>query len=355
MKSEEYFRGVLEGKRSGPVALLLRLFLSILSIPYGVVLQLRALAYARGLFKSYQLSKPVISVGNITVGGTGKTPMVAFLASYCIGRGKRVAVLSRGYGGSLHGEMRIVSDGREIFLTPGEAGDEPFMLATRIPGLMVLIGPDRYKTALFAEEQLNPDIFLLDDGFQHLRLNRDLNILLLNRAKPFGNGFVLPAGLLREYRSAAKRADLVIYTRCGNEEPYNHFPDIPFCRATHKIVGAVLLGGNSPVPLAPLAPLRGLAFAGIAEPADFFAMLEEAGLKITGKMAFADHCRYGEKEIAEIVSEQKLLEADYLITTEKDAVKLSPYLRELGIVYAALLEIEIRDMKNLADAVEQLL
>jgi tetraacyldisaccharide 4'-kinase len=180
-------------------------------------------------------------VGNITVGGTGKTPVVALLAGFCISRGKRVAVLSRGYGGTLHGETRLVSDGREIFLTPGEAGDEPFMLATRIPGLMVVIGPDRYKAGLFAQEQLDPDIFILDDGFQHLRLNRDLNILLLNQAKPFGNGCVLPAGWLREYRSAAKRADLVIYTRCGNQIPHTHFPDIPF-RATYKIANAILLG-----------------------------------------------------------------------------------------------------------------
>lgn len=355
MAFEQYFRAVVEGKRSGPDAVLLRFLLLIFSIPYGLVLQLRVLAYAWGLFQSYRLSKPVISVGNITVGGTGKTPMVALLASYCISRGKRVAVLSRGYGGSLHGEIRLVSDGRKIFLTPGEAGDEPFMLATRIPGLMVVIGPDRYKAGLFAQEQLDPDIFILDDGFQHLRLNRDLNILLLNRAKPFGNGCVLPAGLLREYRSAAKRADLVIYTRCGNEEPYNHFPGIPFCRATHKIAEAIPLGSNSLAPLSRLESLRGMAFAGIAEPASFFTMLEEAGLKISEKMAFPDHCRYGEKEISEIVLQKKSVGADYLITTEKDAVKLSPYLNELGDVYAAVLEMEIQDMKELADAVEKLL
>ena len=355
MAVAHYFRDIVEGKRTGPGVLLLRILFLIFSIPYGLILHLRALAYAWGLLRSFRLSKPVISVGNITVGGTGKTPMVALLASYYISKGKRVAVLSRGYGGSLHGETRIVSDGREIFLTPGEAGDEPFMLATRIPGLLVVIGPDRYKAGLFAQERLDPDIFILDDGFQHVRLKRDLNILLLNRSKPFGNGCVLPAGLLREYRSAAKRADLVIYTRCGNKEPDTQIPGIPFCLANHKIAEVIPLGGATPLPLSRLASLCGMAFAGIAEPSHFFAMLEDAGLKISGNIAFADHCRYGEKEIAEIVLQKNLAQAEYLITTEKDAVKLSPYLKGLGDVYVAVLEVEIRDMMNLEHALQKVL
>lgn len=355
MTIEHYFRALVEGKRRDLGSLLLFPILVILSIPYGLILRLRALAYEKGLLATHRLAKPAISVGNITVGGTGKTPIVALLARYCLSRGKRVVMLSRGYGGSLHGETRMVSDGRGIFLTSDEAGDEPYMLAKKIPGLMVVIGPDRYKAGLFAQEHLNPDIFILDDGFQHLRLHRDVNILLLDHAQPFGNGHVLPAGLLRESRSAANRADMIIYTRCGKGEPDDHFPQIRFCRATHNLADALLLPGGATEPLTKLASLRGVAFAGIADPVAFFAMLDEAGLDISMKISFPDHCRYSDKEITKILSAKEFTGADYLITTEKDAVKLSPYLHELGRAYAAVLEVNIQDMQKLVDIVEKLL
>jgi tetraacyldisaccharide 4'-kinase len=307
------------------------------------------------LLSTHRLAKPAISVGNITVGGTGKTPIVALLARYCLSRGKRVVMLSRGYGGSLHGETRMVSDGREIFLTSGEAGDEPYMLAKKIPGLMVVIGSDRYKAGLFAQEHLNPDIFILDDGFQHLRLHRDLNILLMDNTRPFGNGRVLPAGLLRESGTAAKRADLIIYTRCGKSEPVEHLPGIPFCKSTHELAGVVSRVGGDPEPLSQLSGLKGVAFAGIADPPSFFSMLDNAGLNIVRKLNFPDHCPYEEREISEIKSAWKAAGGDYLITTEKDMVKLSSHLQELGRVYAAVLEVKIPDMPNLTDMIEKLL
>ena len=161
----------------------------------------------------------MISVGNITVGGTGKTPATAFIARLLIGRGLKVAVLSRGYGGSMEGETAIVADGRTILLDAGQCGDEPYLLAATVPGLMVVMGADRYSAGMLAMERLSPDIFLLDDGFQHLRLRRDLDILLVDWARPFGNGRTLPAGLLREPLSAVQRADLVVYTRCPQGPP----------------------------------------------------------------------------------------------------------------------------------------
>jgi tetraacyldisaccharide 4'-kinase len=298
-KSAQYLRDLWDGKRQGVRDRLLLSLLTILSYPYGLALRLRAAAYAAGLCRSHRLPRPVVAVGNLTVGGTGKTPMVAWLARWFMERGKRVAVLSRGYGGSLEGEVRIVADGRTILLSPGEAGDEPYLLATSLPGLMVVIGADRYRAGLLALERLNPDIFILDDGYQHLRLKRDLNLLLLDCGKPFGNGLTLPAGILREPVPAAERADLVIYTRCGSTEPAR-ITGKPWLDASHRLTGALSLAGGEPQPFGSLSKLRGMAFAGIAEPAGFFDSLEREGVRLFATLAFPDHCSYAEEEIGAI-------------------------------------------------------
>ena len=206
--------------------------------------------YAAGLLPSRKLPRPVISVGNLTVGGTGKTPTVAMLARHFISRGKRVVVLSRGYGGrqtawgggGFHWKLALL-------LSPEEAGDEPYLLASTVPGLAVVVGADRYRAGLLAMEQLKPDIFILDDGYQHLRLKRDLNILLLDSRHPFGNGRMLPAGLLREPQSAAERADLIMYTRCSDGEEINHFPEKPSCRAFHHLTGITSSPGTERPPI----------------------------------------------------------------------------------------------------------
>ncbi len=355
MFAEHFFRGILSGNRRGPVAGVLLPVLGIVSIPYVAVLRLRVLAYRYGLIYTKRLPKPVISVGNITAGGTGKTPMVAWIARYCLDRGKRVAVLSRGYGGSSHGKPAIVSNGRNILMSPGEAGDEPCMLAGKNPGLMVVVGADRYEAGLLAMERLKPDLFILDDGFQHLCLHRDLNILLMDHERPIGNGRVLPAGLLREPKSAARRADFIIYTRCRSESENDIVPGIPCCKAFHDISVVVPAQGGEPLPISSLLSERGVAFAGIAEPDSFFSLLEKAGLDIREMIRFPDHCGYGEKEIVKIESVAKSANADYLITTEKDAVKLSEYGDRLGRIYSSVLEIRIRGMKSLTDKLDKLL
>ena len=241
--AERYFRELLDGSRRGIIDRLIFALLVIISVPYGIVIRLRALAYALVAVPSHTLPRPVISVGNLTVGGTGKTPAVAMLARHFIARGKKVAVLSRGYGGALRGREALVSDGETIFLSAVEAGDEPFLLASSVPGLAVVVGSDRYGAGLRALERLAPDIFILDDGFQHLRLRRDLNILLLDSSRPFGNERVLPAGLLREPQSAGNRADLIIYTRSSEGGEPDHFPGKPACRAFHHLAGITLNGG----------------------------------------------------------------------------------------------------------------
>jgi tetraacyldisaccharide 4'-kinase len=350
-----YFRDLTEGKKQGCVARIVLLLLTLLSFPYLLIIRLRAIAYSAGVFSSRRLDRPVISVGNLTVGGTGKTPAVAMLAQYFIARGKRVVVLSRGYGGTLRGRVWIVADGRDMLLNAEAAGDEPYLLAATVPGLAVVVGADRYRAGLLAMERLAPDIFILDDGFQHLRLARDLNILLLDSMRPFSNGKTLPAGLLREPPSAAERADLIIYTRCSSGEELDRFPAIPACRAFHHLAGVTPLGGGEPRPFADLNNLRGVAFAGIADPVPFFHDLEEEGLTLAARLSFPDHCRYGEKEVAQILGASASHGADYLITTEKDGVKLGPHRERLANVYTASLEMWVADPGPLVALLEKLL
>ena len=329
--------------------------LRLASHPYALILSLRAQAYRAGLFSSRKLPRPVISVGNITLGGTGKTPMTARLAADLIRRGLRVAVLSRGYGGDANGALRIVSDGKNLLISPEEAGDEPYLLAQKVPGLMVVIGADRYRAGLLALEELKPDIFILDDGFQHLRLKRDLNLLLLDAAKPFANGFTLPAGFLRERPSACGRADLIVYTRCAETAVTDFFPDRPSIRTQHVLNGVAPLLGGERLGLEALKGARVTAFSGIADPTAFFDLLESCGVRLTATLSFPDHTRYGEEELAAIRRLQEASRSTLLVTTEKDGVKLAQHAGRLGACFVAMLEIEGTEMAVLDAAVEKLL
>lgn len=349
-----YYHDLLEGKRQGGRDRLMLALLRVAGVLYGMAMRLRALCYAFGVFRSRRLGAPVISVGNLTLGGTGKTPMVAFLARYFLSQGKRVAVLSRGYGGSCHGTTRIVSDGRNIALSAAEAGDEPYLLAATIPGLMVVIGPDRYRAGKLAEERLQPDIFILDDGFQHQRLKRDLNILLMDCEMPYGNGRIFPAGQLREPASAARRADLVIHTRCAATASVTE-TGRPYCLSSHDLAGLALPGTDRRQPFSLIEGKRVLAFAGIASPPRFFDALEAAGVRLIASLAFEDHVVYGEEEIAALVRLRDASRCSILLTTEKDAVKLVPWLERLGTVYAVPLEMRFHDDRPLLERLEKFL
>lgn len=346
----------MDGKRAGWKDRLALAGLRLASLPYALALRLRALGYATGLIPSHRLPRPVISVGNVTLGGTGKTPTVAWLASYLIGRGKRVAVLSRGYGGSAEGQLRIVSDGENLLVGPEEAGDEPCLLARKVPGLMVVTGADRYRAGLLALKELNPDLFILDDGFQHLRLKRDLNLLLLDCSRPFGNDRVLPAGYLREPKSAVGRADLVLFTRCRPEgAPRLANLEKPVCRSLHRLNGCVPLQGGEPLAFSDLKGERCMAFAGIADPAGFFDSLEKEGVQLVTTLAFSDHICYGDAEIAAVLRLKKASRSAFMVTTEKDAVKLAPFMDQLGTVYVAQLDLELLDAPLLQEMLDRLL
>lgn len=338
-----YWRSLANGTRSGILGRLLLALLVPLSIPYALVQRLCAGLYRAGILKTKRLPRPVISVGNITVGGTGKTPVTAAIARTLLERGAKVAVLSRGYGGKLEGRSAIVSDGREILLSAEECGDEPYLLASTVHGLMVVIGADRHAAGLLAMKRLSPDIFLLDDGFQHLRLHRDMNILLLDCARPFGNDRTLPAGLLREPRTAALRADWIIHTRC--DDIILNIPDldlIPQTSASHRLRDLRPLPGGEPVPFAALAGRPLLAFAGIAEPDRFFSDLRLLTKEVVRTLALPDHASYDPPTIGMIAAALRDSGADYAVTTEKDAVKLKQLPPEFASrILVAHLEVQI--------------
>ncbi len=345
---EHYWRQLVEGKRSGLSDRLLLTLLAPVGALYGAILALRALFYRLGIKRTERLPKPVISVGNLAVGGTGKTPLTLWLAQWYIARGKRVVVLSRGYGGSREGETAIVADGRQILLSAAEAGDEPVLLARAVPGLMVVIGRDRAVAGRLAMAQLQPDIFLLDDGYQHLRLARDLNILVLDATRPFGNGRPLPAGGLREWPTAARRADLVVLTRdSATAVSTDDLPALPVVRTRHQLISLTRLGAETTAPLASLLDTRLLAFAGIADPAAFFAALTAAGLTLAAEYALADHQVYTEQLIDELCRERDRVGATCLVTTAKDAVKLLPWAERLGRVEVANLTLEMQNPEQL--------
>jgi tetraacyldisaccharide 4'-kinase len=352
-----YWRELAGGRRSDPLSRLLLVILMPPSLAYALMQFLRVSLYRAGVLNSRRLPRPVISVGNITVGGTGKTPVSALIARLIMEKGLRVAILSRGYGGSLEGETAVVCDGTHIFLTARECGDEPLLLARTIPGVLVVIGSDRYAAGRLAMKRLNPDIFLLDDGYQHLRLHRDLNILLLDYTLPFGNGWCMPGGMLREPVSAARRADLVIRTRCPVDAHAGAVvPGRPHCCARHLLGGASPQTGGTALPLTALCGRKMLAFAGIAEPGLFFEGLREQGLDLIATLEFPDHAEYGQTEFAKISAAIKGSAAEFVLTTEKDGVKLFAAPMEISEkILLVRLELALDDPAPLAAALRNLL
>lgn len=300
------------------------------SLLYWAAASARNLLYDLGVFRSFRASIPVVSVGNLTAGGTGKTPFAVMLASALADRGKRPAVLSRGYGRRKGApEPLTVSDGRAIGCSVDESGDEPMLMARKLAdkGIPVIVGADRLASASRAAE-MGADLAILDDGFQHRRLRRDFDIVLLDQRKPFGNGLPLPAGRLRESPRSLRRADTVVMTRAEGE-------DAPRQVVRHLRRGApVFISRHVPASLVEIGDWRrgavGLAageihdevllFSGVAVPGSFRLSAESLGLRVARHLRFPDHQRYGEPELRRI--EEAGAKYRTAVTTEKDAVRL---------------------------------
>jgi tetraacyldisaccharide 4'-kinase len=309
------------------VPLLARVLLWPLSLLYGHVTRWRAALFARGIFKPKRLGRPVISVGNLTVGGTGKTPMVIWLAERLIGEGKRVGILTRGYKGS------------------GASSDEVELMKLRLPHCTEFgVGANRYEQGKRLESSV--DVFVLDDGFQHLRLARDVNILLIDAAQPLAKQTMLPTGRLREPISAMTRADVLVFTRTetvpGTGAAIQKFEGYPVFSAATRLLGFRRLGtGTKLVGLGEIAGGPFYAFCGIGNPLAFFQDLKNWNIALAGRCEFADHHRYDARDVAELEAAARTTGAKALLTTEKDAENLSACSFREFPVYLAVIDLEI--------------
>jgi tetraacyldisaccharide 4'-kinase len=331
MNPRLFIQGVLHsgaGRESlGRKALLFPLFL--LSLLYALIMRWRRGLYRRGILPSSALPCPVVSVGNITLGGTGKTPMVIYLAQLLQQRGLRAAVLSRGYRSQSRDAVAVVSDGTRVLLGAREAGDEPAMLAQALPGTPVIIGRDRVRSGSLACARFSPDVILLDDGFQHLRLRRNADIVLVDRNVGFGNGCLIPRGILREPLSALQAADLIVLTKkTGESRPHPaeglivaRNPRAPLFSAGYAVRGLTALDGSPAGDLQGLAGKNVLAVAGIGNPGYFTHLLRSSGIRVTEEMLLPDHHCYTAADAERLAACASRV--DCIITTAKDGCKMA--------------------------------
>jgi tetraacyldisaccharide 4'-kinase len=330
------------------------LFSPIASL-FGATVRLRRWGYTVGVLPTTRLQAPVISVGNLTMGGTGKTPMTIALGKQLLDSGHRVAILSRGYKGEHGGGPLLVSDGQRIHATANEAGDEALVIARNLPRALVAVARKRAQAGAWLERDYGVDVHLLDDGFQHLQLHRDLNLLVVDATNPFGGGLP-PRGRLREPLDAIRRADAVILSRTEVGHVYDELiekirrykPGIPYFLAHQKLVSLRKLGGDEELPLKALGSSRVVAFAGIGNPSQFLTTLAQAGLRVVQSFSFPDHHHYRGTDCQRLVRECEKLDVKSLITTEKDAEKLSAAEFGQREVFAAKLAFEFNDLDQLS-------
>lgn len=319
--------------------------LYLLSLPYGGVVRAKAFFYSIGLRNPKRLLCPVISVGNITVGGTGKTPLVITLAKGLMDRGIPVAILSRGYKGKGSSEP-FVSDGQAVLLSPEESGDEPFLMANALKGIPVLIGKNRFANGQLAFQRFSIRGLLLDDGYQHVQLHRDLNILLIDSQIGFGDRHLLPRGVLREPLQHLDRAHLFILTKVEHPEACRPLeimlqelhPSSPVFHSHYKPRGLIGPEGE----WEELPSLRGkkvLAVSGIANPDYFSSLIKKCGMEIVREMTFPDHHNFTAKDLVSI--EEKSKGVDWIVTTEKDMVKLKKLMIDHLPIRALRIEMKI--------------
>lgn len=327
IRLERLFGHIAYGRDEGFFLKILLSPLHLLSLIYYIAVNIRLFSFGAGLFKATKLGCKVISVGNITVGGTGKTPTVELLATRLKEKGLKVAILSRGYKRKGKG-IGIVSDGERILLGPDEAGDEPYMLARRLRNIPVLVGSDRYRVGRYAMERFPLDVIILDDGFQHISLKRDLDILLVDGEKGFGNGYLFPRGPLREPLSSIKRAGIVLINKASaksvgiSDRIRNIHPEPALIKSSYKGERLVSLWSGEQASLERLSGGKVMALSAIADPSSFLNLLSSLGGEIVSDISFPDHYSYTSGDLKDIMEKARRAGAGFIVTTEKDAVKL---------------------------------
>jgi len=333
-----------------------------LSRLYGLGAGFRLRLYDKNILRSKELPCFVVSIGNIVAGGTGKTPMTLYTVELLKKIGKKPVVVSRGYGGNYKEDSVMVSDGHRVFSTAEESGDEPFMMAGQrlCP---VVVGKDRFRAGMKALDSLDPrpEVIVLDDGFQHVKLKRDLDILLFDFKNPLGNGRLLPAGRLRERpESSGKRADVIVFTRCSE---HNHhqgeallqfYPGCPFFKTVHQpyILRWMKKEKIQPEFESDMAALKGktaILFSGLADNSAFYASTAGYGINILHHLEFKDHHRYKTSDFLRINRAAAEKEADLILTTEKDGVKIDRNIKWVTDFLVIAIRIRFEDPEKFED------
>jgi tetraacyldisaccharide 4'-kinase len=305
---------------------------------YGSAMKVRALLYRSRILRSYQFDVPVISVGNLTMGGTGKTPMVIYLARFLADRGFKPAVISRGYRGQARGPVNIVSDGTSILLPPQEAGDEPVLISSRLKGTVVATGRKRHlvSEAVIRSHQCN--LIIMDDGFQHLKMKRDIDLVLFDADHFAGSSRVFPGGELREPVSSLQRCDAFILTgvtehnleradKCADllQERFSGKPVFkvtPMYAEFYRYTISPDSISREIIP-PPEIPHNLYGFSGIANSERFYRMAGQQGIRLSGRKSFRDHHDYSAADMNDLSRQAEQAGADGFLTTEKDMVKLT--------------------------------
>ena len=346
-KVEAWYLETVSGQRRGLLASLTRGLLAAISWGYGLGVAVRELTYQLGLVKPVRVAAKTISVGNLTLGGTGKTPAVIHLARHYQAAGEMVAVLIRGHGASRLAGCNIVHDGRSAQLGVAEAGDEALLIGRLLGNVPVLAGKDRRITAQTAVERFGATVLILDDGFQYRRLHVDEHIVLLDATQPFGTGRLFPAGTLRDPASALRRAAEVWITRADHPSavPLDALtqrvaklaPGVPVRRTVHA--PARLLAGDAELPVTALRDQQVVALAGIGNPQAFRATLAGLGAEVVREAFYPDHHPYSPDELAMLARDCADL---VVVTTEKDWMRLDAWPQGDGLAPLWVLGIELR-------------
>jgi tetraacyldisaccharide 4'-kinase len=359
-----YLEKIIDGRENGIVAAIIRFILFLLSVLYSQLAKIRSVLYQNNILKKKEADVPVISIGNITTGGTGKTPFTAFLAEKLKSE-YRIAIISRGYGASEDVEEPfLIKDRDQLYAGAAEAGDELFMLARRNDELIFIRSANRYQGTKLAVER-GADLILLDDGFQHYQLKRNADIVLIDAEEPFSNNKVLPAGLLREPFAALKRADLFLLNRSENvdfsrvKELKNSLNTLSplnkgIFSAETRLESCVSVASREKESLDFLKEKKVFAFSGIGSPAAFKKSIESAGAKVVSYKIFKDHYNYQKEDLLTLLDQYSASQADLILTTEKDAVKLFDFAEMIGELpfYYLKISLEIENNKELLELVK---